>query len=117
MSHNYSVWGTVESIVSAYKMMDEDGNIVPDLESQVIVRRMLTALRRFFFDNGLLAVVAFDEGGNLIDRHYYKNDFTDDGIKLLKRKEAAWLRSKAAKKTPPDMTILEKELIKIRTDN
>ena len=48
MNHNYSVWGTVESIVAAYKIMDENGNIAPDIESQVIVRRMLTALRRFF---------------------------------------------------------------------
>ena len=115
MNHNYSVWGTVESIVAAYKIMDENGNIVPDLESQVIVRRMLTALRRFFFDNGLLTVTAFDNDGNLIDRHYYRNDFTDEGIELLKHKESAWLKSKAAKKIPPDMKILEKELIKIRT--
>ena len=115
MNHNYSVWGTVESIVAAYKIMDENGNIVPDLESQVIVRRMLTALRRFFFDNGLLTVTAFDNDGNLIDRHYYRNDFTVEGIELLKHKEAAWLRSKAAKKIPPDMKILEKELIKLRT--
>lgn len=115
MNHNYSVWGTVESIVAAYKIMDENGNIVPDLESQVIMRRMLTALRRFFFDNGLLTVTAFDNDGNLIDRHYYRNDFTDEGIELLKHKEAAWLKSKAAKKIPPDMKILEKELIKIRT--
>ena len=62
----------------------------------------------------MLAVTAFDDG-DLNDRHYYRNDFTDDGIKLLKHKEAAWLRSKAAKKIPPDMKMLEKELIKIRT--
>ena len=48
MNHKDSVWGTVESIGAAYKIMDENGEIVPDLESQVIVRRMLTALRRFF---------------------------------------------------------------------
>ena len=48
MNHNYSVWGTVDSIVAAYKIMDENGNIAPDFESQVIVIRMLTALRRFF---------------------------------------------------------------------
>ena len=66
MNHNYSVWGTVESIVAAYKIMDENGNIVPDVESQVIVRRMLTALIRFFADNELLKVKPFDADGKLM---------------------------------------------------
>lgn len=116
MNHNYSVWGTVESIASAYKVMDESGEIVPDIESQDIIRNMLIALRKFFSDNGLLMTSAFDDNGNLIDRHYYKNDFTEEGITLIKRKESAWMKSKAAKKTPPDMSMLEKELTKIRIE-
>jgi len=116
MNHNYSVWGAVESTVSAYKVINESGEIVPDVESQDIIRTMLIALRRFFSDNGLLTNSAFDDNGNLIDRHYYKNDFTEDGITLIKRKESAWLKSKAAKKIPPDMSMLEKELTKIRTE-
>ncbi|MEH0871543.1 hypothetical protein [Serratia liquefaciens] len=115
MSDNYPVWGTVDSMVAAYKMMDEEGNIVPDLESQVIVRRMLIALARFFEKNGLLTVKMFDENGNLIDRRYVRNDFSDQGIELLRRKQAAWLKSKCAKKDPPDMKILEKALAEIRS--
>ncbi|NNA21178.1 hypothetical protein HBN70_10435 [Pseudomonas lundensis] len=115
MNHNYSVWGTVESIVAAYKIMDENGNIVPDVESQVIVRRMLTALIRFFADNELLKVKPFDADGKLIDRQYFRSEFTDEGIALIKRKESVWLDSKASKKNPPDMKILEKALAEIRT--
>ena len=115
MNHNYSVWGTVESIVAAYKIMDGNGNIVPDVESQVIVRRMLTALIRFFADNELLKVKPFDADGKLIDRQYFRSEFTDEGIALIKRKESAWLDSKASKKNPPDMKILEKALAEIRT--
>ena len=115
MNHNYSVWGTVESIVAAYKIMDENGNIVPDVESQVIVRRMLTALIRFFADNELLKVKPFDADGKLIDLQYFRSEFTDEGIALIKRKESAWLDSKASKKNPPDMKILEKALAEIRT--
>ena len=115
MNHNYSVWGTVESIVAAYKIMDENGNIVPDVESQVIVRRMLTALIRFFADNELLKVKPFDADGKLIDRQYFRSEFVDEGIALIKRKESAWLDSKASKKNPPDMKILEKALAEIRT--
>ena len=115
MNHNYSVWGTVESIVAAYKIMDENGNIVPDVESQVIVRRMLTALIRFFADNELLKVKPFDADGKLIDRQYFRSEFSDEGIALIKRKESAWLDSKASKKNPPDMKILEKALAEIRT--
>ncbi|MFN1266332.1 hypothetical protein [Pseudomonas lundensis] len=115
MNHNYSVWGTVESIVAAYKIMDENGNIVPDVESQVIVRRMLTALIRFFADNELLKVKPFDADGKLIDRQYFRSEFADEGIALIKRKESAWLDSKASKKNPPDMKILEKALAEIRT--
>lgn len=92
--------------MAAYKTMDENGNIVPDLESQVIVRRMLTALRLFDIFNGLLTVTAFDNDGNLTDRHYYRNDTIDEGY--FKHKEAAWLKSKAAKKIPPDMKILKR---------
>ena len=115
MNHNHSVWGTVESIVAAYKIMDENGNIVPDVESQIIVKRMLTALIRFFADNELLKVKPFDADGKLIDRQYFRSEFTDEGIALIKRKESAWLDSKASKKNPPDMKILEKALAEIRT--
>jgi hypothetical protein len=116
MSENYSVWGTVDSIVAAYKTVDEGGNIVPDLESQLIVRRMLTARARFFSDNNLLTVDAFDKSGKLIDRQFYKNDFTDEGLELCRRKVPAWMNSKGSKKNPPDMKLLEKALAEIRAE-
>ena len=115
MTHDYLVWGTVDTMVSAYKMIDEKGDIVPDVESQIIVKRMLTALIRFFADNELLKVKPFDADGKLIDRQYFRSEFVDEGIALIKRKESAWLDSKASKKNPPDMKILEKALAEIRT--
>ncbi|EHD1638546.1 hypothetical protein JR666_001654 [Salmonella enterica] len=114
MSDNYFVWGRVADFADRYKKMDENGNITPDTESQEIVRRALIALRRFFADNGLLTVEAFDKQGNLIDREYRFNDFTEEGTVLRKRKEGAWLNSKGSNKNPPDMKILEKALAEIR---
>ena len=114
MSDNYFVWSTVAEFIQSYKVMDADGNIVPDVKSQEIVRRSLIALRRFYADNGLLKVDAFDSEGKLIDREYRANDFTDEGTELRKRKVPAWLKSKASKSDPPDMKLLEKALTEIR---
>lgn len=114
MNENYLVWGHVAEFSDSYHKMDKDGNIVPDPDTQKRVRRKLTELRRFFADNGLLTVEAFDKQGNLIDREYRFNDFTEEGILLLKRKEGAWLDSKGSRKDPPDMKILEKALAEIR---
>lgn len=111
---NYLVWGTVENFASRYERMGDNGNFVPDVKSQEIVRRSLVALRRFFADNSLLTVKAFDVKGNLIDREYRKDDFTAEGIELIRRKEGAWLISKASAKDPPDMKLLEKALAEIR---
>lgn len=111
---NYSVWGAAESIVSAYKVMDESGNLVPDRDSQSIVRRMLISRAKFFAENGLLTVDAFDKSGQLIDRQYFKNDFTEEGLALCRRKVSAWMSSKGSKKDPPDMKMLEKALAEIR---
>ncbi len=96
--------------------MTESGDIVPDLEAQEISRKRQTALRKFFSDNGLLTVDAFDAKHNLIDREYRKDDFTADGMELLRRKEGAWLKSKASAKNPPDTKMLEKALAEIRAD-
>jgi len=95
-------------------MMNEKGEIVPDPETQQMVKRKLTALRQFFSDNKLLNVEMFDAKGNLIDIAYRRNDFTAEGIELLRRKEGAWLKSKASAKNPPDVKLLEKALAEIR---
>nr|WP_319527519.1 hypothetical protein [Pseudomonas laurentiana] len=110
MDENYLVWGEVETLVSAYKLVGGAGSISNDFESQEVVRRMLKALIKYFSDNNLLVEV----GQACVGRAYYRNDFTEEGIELLRRKEAAWLKSKASKKNPPDMRILEKALAEIR---
>ncbi len=82
------------SLVSAYKHVDGAGYISTDFESQEVARSMLKALIKYFSNNNLLV-----EGRGIVGGVYYRNDFTDDGIELLKRKEAAWLKSKASKKS------------------
>lgn len=114
MSKNYLVWGPVAEFAGRYSMMNEKGEIVPDPETQQMVKRKLTALRQFFSDNKLLNVEVFDAKGNLIDIAYRRNDFTAEGIELLRRKEGAWLKSKASTKNPPDVKLLEKALAEIR---
>lgn len=42
------------SLVSAYKLVDGEGDISTDFESQEVMRRMLTALIKYFSDNNLL---------------------------------------------------------------
>nr|WP_189396321.1 hypothetical protein [Pseudomonas laurentiana] len=115
MEKNYLVWGTVEALVSAYKVLNENGDIVPDDVAQEISRRRQVSLRKFFHDNDLLCVKAFDDEGRLIDRCYYKEDFTDEGEELRKRKVDSWIKAKASSKAPPDLRILEKALAEIRT--
>lgn len=114
MSENYLVWGRVAEFAGRYSMMNETGEIIPDLDTQQMVKKKMTALQRFFADNNLLTVDVFDVKGDLIDRECRKNDFTAEGIELLRRKEGAWLKSKAAAKDPPDMKLLEKALAEIR---
>ncbi|WP_409279592.1 hypothetical protein [Pseudomonas defluvii] len=114
MEKNYLVWGTVEALLSAYKVLSENGDIVPDNVAQEISRRRQVALRKFFHDNNLLGIKAFDDQGFLIDRCYYRNDFTVEGEELRKRKVDSWIKSKASSKNPPNMSILEKALAEIR---
>lgn len=116
MSDNHLVWSTIESLVAAYKLMDEYGNLVPDLDSQTIARRRQIALRKYFDENGLLTVKAFDGKGGVIDRQYRKNDFTNEGFELCKRKVPEWLKSKTSAKDPPDTRLLEKALAEVRAD-
>ncbi|WP_409281839.1 hypothetical protein [Pseudomonas defluvii] len=75
---------------------------------------MLVARIKFFKENGLLNVDIFDECGSFVDRCYYRNDFTWEGEALRKKKLGAWMNSKASKKIPPDMRILEAALAEIR---
>ena len=114
IQENHSAWGSIESLVNTYKIMDVEGNIVPDIEAQTAVKRALTARVEFFHNNKLLKTNPFDEKGVLVDRQYFRNDFTEEGYELCRQKVPAWLKSKASSKLPPDMKILEKGLADIR---
>lgn len=113
MNENYFVWGTVSSAIGHDYILDKNGEFVPYTEGQERRQSALISLRRFFADNRLLIVEAFDKQGNLIDREYRFNDFTGAGNILRKRKESAWLNSKGSQKNPPDMKIPEKTLADI----
>ncbi|WP_409281845.1 hypothetical protein [Pseudomonas defluvii] len=114
MSENYFVWGTIASCVESDELLNEVGEFVVYSEGVERRKRRLVALRKFYSDNDLLRVRAFDDFGGVIDREYYFNDFTDEGVELLRRKESAWLKSKGSSRNPPDMRILERALAEIR---
>ena len=97
-------------------MDDKDGQSTPDVEKQIIARRTLTALRMFFHKNELLNNGRQDSNGKLLDRSYYRDDFTEDGMEQLKRKVSSWLDSKGAQKNPPDTKALERALTDIRSN-
>lgn len=116
MNKNHLVWPSINAVVARYQTSDKNSQNISDIEKQIIVRRTLTALRTFFYENELLSNFEKDANGKLIDRNYYRDDFTEDGMELLKRKVSSWLDSKGAQKNPPDMKILEKALSEIRSN-
>lgn len=63
---NHVVWGAPGELISAYKRLDENGDIVPDFESQALVRRAEVANYKFFYRNGLLLINPFSQDGELI---------------------------------------------------
>ncbi|UVL91487.1 hypothetical protein [Pseudomonas sichuanensis] len=111
--NNHVVWGAPGELVSAYKLLDENGDLVPDLESQTVAKRAQVAKYDFFFRKGLLLVNPFDQNGELIEREYRVNDFSEVGYELCRKKIPAWLRGKGSKKNPPDMSLLEKALVEM----
>ena len=113
MKENYLAIGEAKERIESYKIKLENGDIVPDMESQVIVKRKLYAYLKFLEENKLLKKKVLPEPDWMLQK-FYKNDLTEDGLELIRRKEGNWLSSKGSKKNPPVMTILEKELKKIR---
>lgn len=116
MHRNHLVWAEIESITARYQMTDSDGKTTPDTEKQIIARRSLLALRNFFLKNNLLANKKTNTRDKNIERNFYFNDFTEEGIELLKQKVPSWLDSKSAQKNPPDMKSLERALTAIRSN-
>ena len=116
MHKKHLVWAEIESITARYQMTDSDGKTTPDTEKQIIARRSLHALRNFFLKNDLLANKKINTRDKNIERNFYFNDFTEEGIELLKRKVPSWLDSKSAQKNPPDMKSLERALTAIRSN-
>lgn len=114
IKNNFAVWGAVSELASAYKKMNSENELVDDIESQELVRKAIAAKYDFFYRNGLLLVNPFSEEGELIDRVYRRKDFSDEGFELCRKKVPAWMRSKASKKNPPDISALEKALKDMR---
>lgn len=83
MHRNHLVWAEIESITARYQMTDSDGKTTPDTEKQIIARRSLLALRNFFLKNNLLANKKINTRDKNIERNFYFNDFTEEGIELL----------------------------------
>lgn len=109
------IWATIESEIQRYKILDNENNLVPDETNQKIVKRILTALRLFFQYNNLLNINIINQSGEIIDRERRMSHFTREGMELQKSKVPNWLESKGAKKNPPDMSILSKQLETIRS--
>ncbi|WP_409270003.1 hypothetical protein [Pseudomonas sp. KCJK9044] len=110
---NHVVWSAPGKLISAYKLLDENGDLVADLESQVIIKRAEVAKYDFFFRKGLLLVNPFDQDGELIERDYRVSDFSETGYELCRKKVPAWLKGKGSKKNPPDVSLLERALVEI----
>lgn len=108
------IWSTIESEAQRYQTFNEHNELVPDLPSQEIVIRLLTALRLFFQEEGLLTKNILDQRKKLIDTEFRMSDFTQEGMELIKSKVSSWENSKSARKNPPDLTALKKHLKEIR---
>lgn len=115
MPDNFQVWPKIADLVdNRYYVTRKDGSVEEDIETREAVRRKMLALRQFFYENGLLSVDIRDARGAMIDRAYCKNDFTDEGLALLRSKGDNWLVSKGSSNDPPSMKILEKALSAMR---
>jgi len=112
MKENYLVIGNAKDRIKVYKLQLENGDIVPDEESQEITKRKLYAMLKFFEENSLLKKRVLSDPDWML-QDFYKDDLTEDGLELIKRKEGKWLSSKGSRKNPPNMMILEKELKRI----
>ena len=117
MTENYLMWGKTSEFIKRYKLW-RPGEIaisdnVDDIKSQEIFKKVHFCRLKFFEENGLLTV-KLAEGDKWLDQEFYKNDFTAEGLSLIVKAER-WGSTKGAKKDPPNMKILEKELAKIRS--
>lgn len=108
------IWSSVEKIAGRYIVITEDGRETADPVMQPMVRNSLIAMRKFFWDNGLITVSPFDAKGEFVDGELFEADFTEEGLEMLRRKAERWSDSKAAQKTPPNYKPLEKILSEIR---
>lgn len=114
MTKNPLVWGTAQSQMEAYCLFSEDGALVPDELSREVVLRQSIASKRFFHMNDLFVNPPLDDDGEVRDVEFRLEDFTEDGIELIRTAFDKWINSKGARKEPPDMRILERALATIR---
>ena len=117
MTKDPLIWGTIKSEAQRYQTFNEHNELVPDLPSQEIAIRLLTTLRLFFLEEGLLTKTILDQENKFIDTELQMSDFTQEGIELIKSKVSSWVSSQSARKNPPDLRTLQKHLKEIRSRN
>lgn len=107
---DYTLWD-VDEIVSAYSEVPE---------WQVRTEEGFRYLFKFLQDNGLVVCELVDDKLSFVKRSVRISEVTDEGRKLVsgaKSPYLRWVKSKARDSVPPDMKILEKALVEIRSAN
>lgn len=61
------VWLAVSNISARYVILTEDGTEIPDAAMGDIVARSQIAIRKFFWERGLITTPQFDDAGAFID--------------------------------------------------
>lgn len=107
---DYTLWD-VDEIVSAYSEIPE---------WQVRTEEGFRYLFKFLQDNGLISCDLVNDELSFIKRTIKISEVTDEGRKLVsgaKSPYLRWIKSKARDSVPPNMKILEKALMEIRSTN
>ncbi|MDZ4016958.1 hypothetical protein [Pseudomonas sichuanensis] len=107
---DYTLWD-VDEIVSAYSEIPE---------WQVRTEEGFRYLFKFLQDNGLVSYDLVNDELSFIKRTIKISEVTDEGRKLVsgaKSPYLRWIKSKARDSVPPNMKILEKALMEIRSTN
>ena len=87
----------------------------PDPAFQKRVRERFKAVVSFLERNGLTKSQLLPPGADIKDNfELNSSDLTDEGLELMKKAYRRWQKSQDKSKTPGDVSILEKELGKLR---
>lgn len=109
MSEDFVMWD-IDGLLASY-------NEIPEWKANV--ENTLTELFRFLEKNQLLSCKVTSADGEVVKRIIRYSELTEDGRKIScgsKNPVHRWLASKGGQRNPPDMKILEKALIDIRSN-